>query len=189
MRLAYLQLPALNGYNLMLESLPYAIPTQCQIAIAAVLSCTPGLPCLAALVEHPSTNTPVTLKQHWSGSSFGSDIANDYFASLPATVIKEPLQSIQASMANPTSSCHGSKASLPSPLRGEFAGAPARPPSPAEYQRPDMSMFTRRPTMMRTPPAALLRGSCHNRPSGGISKRDCDVVEAVRTSKHIKFDV
>ncbi|KAF2623038.1 hypothetical protein BU25DRAFT_425289 [Macroventuria anomochaeta] len=188
-RLVYLQQPTPTGYNPALESLPYAIATQCQIAIAAILSCSPALPCLTTLVDCPSTITPVTVNEHWSASSSCSNLANDYFASAPITLVKEPLPAIQASMTTPTSSQHGSVVSLTSPLGGTFAKPPPRPAPPSEHQRPDMSMFTRRPTVMRPPLVTLLRNGCDDRPCNMIFKQDWHVGEAVGTSKHVKFNV
>lgn len=177
MRLVCLQQPTPGGYDAKLDSPPYAIATQCQVAIAAILACAPTLPCLASFVKVSSRNTQVTLNKHWAGSSFGSDIATDYFASAPSTPIEEPLSAIQASMATPTSSCHGSRhgstASLSNPPG--VKSAPPRPPSPSADQRPDMRMFTCRPTVMRPPPVTLLRDGRDNNFHASFEKCDCDV--------------
>ncbi|KAJ8108486.1 hypothetical protein OPT61_g8141 [Boeremia exigua] len=183
-RLVYVQQPTPDHYIIMLENLPYSIATQCQVTIAAMLSCTMALPCIANLAEHTPTATAITLNKHWSGSSFGSNIADEYFASAQAPTM-EPLQTIQASMKAPESSHLGSMLPPPSPAVGTNAkGAPLRPPPPSEHQRLDMSMFIHKPTRIRPPPVTLLGDRLYDRAS---EDRQC--VENVRRSKHVTFDV
>ncbi|KAH6643202.1 hypothetical protein C7974DRAFT_119464 [Boeremia exigua] len=191
-RLVYLQQPTPNNYIFLLESLPYALATQCQITIAAILSCTPALPCLANLTKHPSPDKATILRKHWSNSSSCSDIANAYFASAPAPVTKQSLPTIQASMAAPPSPpCPAHAVFLPSPMVGSVAKAqaPLRPPPPCEHQRPDMSLFIHNPTVTRPPPVALLNGGSAERLSARVLGRKRSKEENVRTSKHVTFDV
>jgi hypothetical protein len=98
------------------------------------------------------------------------------------TVIKEPLTAIQASMATPTSSPHGSVVSLPTSLTGRLAAPPPRPPRPLSPDTPDMSIFTRRPTVKRPPPVTLLGNTT-------MHKQGYRSAGSVGDSKHVKFDV
>ncbi|KAF1923659.1 uncharacterized protein M421DRAFT_307115 [Didymella exigua CBS 183.55] len=183
-RLVYLHQPGLGDFDPVLESLPYTIAAQCQVVMAAVLAYASVLPCLASLVKVPPSNLQAILNKHWSGSSIGSDIATDYFASAPSTPMQEPLSVIQASMATPANPCfcspHSSIGSLASP--GKLA--PARPPPPPAAQRPDMSMFTHRPTVRRPPPVTLLRASSGDPPVGAYREQG-----SVRLSRHVRFVV
>lgn len=151
-----------------------------------MLSCTPALPYLVDLIERPSASTLLALKRHWSGSSFGSDIANDYFASASSTVTKAPLPAIQASMATSVHSRQGSAVSVFS--SSGKTKAPLRPPPPSAHQRPDMETFVRRPTVLRPPPVTLLCSDLGEQSDDKVAAR-WDKVGAVRMSKHVKFEV
>ncbi|KAJ4985413.1 CFEM domain-containing protein [Stagonosporopsis vannaccii] len=186
-RLVHLQQPTADTYHFLLENRPYAIATQCQITIATMLSCTLALPYLADLAERPSTETLLKLTKHWSGSSYGSDIANDYFASAPAPIIRAPLPAIQACMVTPVHSRQGSAVSVLS--SSGKAKAPLRPPPPSEHQRPDMKTFVRRPTVLRPPPVTMLYGGLEEQQPGKVTVVGRSSVGAVRTSKHVKFEV
>ncbi|KAF1355948.1 hypothetical protein EJ07DRAFT_130065, partial [Lizonia empirigonia] len=188
-RLVLLQQSVPNSSNLTLESIPYIIATHCQTTVAAVLSCTLALPCLATVVRTCPRQASITLSKHWSGTSFNSNTSHNSSSPQPTTIIRAPLLAIQASMATPVDSPSISTLSLPSPLGKKFLKAPARPPPPSEHDRPDMSMFIRTPTVKKPPLVTLLDRDGNNTFRSTGHKPSCLSREPLRVSKHVQFDV
>ncbi|KAF2998294.1 hypothetical protein E8E13_007317 [Curvularia kusanoi] len=159
-RMVYLQQPLTPGYMIPQDSLPYIVTSQVHLTLAVLISCTTAFPYLTNLIEQNSPQVS-PLRKHWSTSTLGSEIAEDYFASAPtpaSAAIQTSNLAAQALIATPSSSrvhtmdsiheCGRSKAGI---------SAPVRPAPPKEHQRPDMSLFVRQPAL-RPPPVTLLRG-------------------------------
>ncbi|XPS79771.1 hypothetical protein M3J09_011743 [Ascochyta lentis] len=189
MRLLCLQQPVSDGSVPALQSVAYIIATHCQVTLATILSYTPALPCFAVLVKSRSIKAPTKPNKHWSGTSLDHNTSIDSSSSKPAILVREPLAAIQASMVAQIGSPYGSVASLASPGHGWFTKAPSRPPRPSENERPDLSMFTRKPTVKKPPLVTLL----DNRSNGASSRMTCECgylgKEPVRIPKHVQFDV
>ncbi|KAJ4366195.1 hypothetical protein N0V83_007830 [Neocucurbitaria cava] len=183
-RLLYLHQAYSDTTDPAFNFIPYAITTQCHSMLSVMLSCSLMLAPMKTLLQAPPSHTQKQKprhSKHWSGTTIGGTPYETYDTFATTTtkphIVKEPLTSIQASMSTPTSPATSRKSLLDNnndillpdillPTTKYYAKAPPRPPPPPEEQRPDLTMFTKKTTIIREPPMVTrLGGSVRDKES------------------------
>ncbi|KAH7394457.1 hypothetical protein BKA66DRAFT_601057 [Pyrenochaeta sp. MPI-SDFR-AT-0127] len=162
------------------DFIPYGVTTQCHSTFSVILACGLILKPFTTLLQAARSQLKRPKSghcKHWSGTTVGGTPYESFDSfTTNLEIIKEPLPTIQASMSNPTSPAV-SRDSLSHDillpeilLPSKYTKAPPRPPPPAEDQRPDLSIFTKK-TVLRETPMVTRLGSVRDNQRGKAWER------------------